>query len=399
MERSFEIAVIGGGLSGATAALALGREGLRTALVAPRQTIQDGRTTALMMPSIGFLDRMGVWKDIAAFSAPLRTMRIIDATSRLFRPAPVTFEAREVGEDAFGYNIPNAPLLDTITAALETESRVCRFNEAAVSAVISAEDVTIELDDGTRIRAEFVAGADGRNSLIRDAATISARRWTYPQTALVFNFEHMLDHFDTSNEFHTESGPLTQVPLPGKRSSLVWALANHDAERLSNSPATELAEALERRMQSMFGKLKIVSKVHQFPFSGLIAERFSAGRAFLIGEAGHLFPPIGAQGFNLGLRDIMDLVDAMMSLKRSGNIDEATRRYNAKRGIDVRSRTFGVDLLNRSLLTGFLPVQMARYAGLASLGRIAPLRQILMREGMDPGSGLRSFEDLRQGRM
>jgi 2-octaprenyl-6-methoxyphenol hydroxylase len=95
----------------------------------------------------------------------------------------------------------------------------------------------------------------------------------------------------------------------------------------------------------------------------------------------------------------MDLVDAMMSLKRSGNIDEAMRHYNAKRGIDVRSRTLGVDLLNRSLLTGFLPVQMARYAGLASLGRIAPLRQILMREGMDPGSGLRSFGDLRHGRM
>jgi 2-octaprenyl-6-methoxyphenol hydroxylase len=235
-------------------------------------------------------------------------------------------------------------------------------------------------------------------SKVRAAAGIGVRTWSYPQAAVVLNFSHTLPHGNVSTELHTETGPFTQVPLLDLRSSLVWVVRPEEAQRLLALPIADLSRQVEDRMQSMLGKVTVEGQPQTWPLSGLMADRFGKGRVALIGEAAHAFPPIGAQGLNLSLRDIISLQDQFSAIGSETPIPaDAGERFNRQRRTDVMSRTFGVDLLNRSLLTDFLPAQMIRSAGLHILTKVPPLRNLLMREGVEPGRGFRSIMDsLRQ---
>lgn len=391
--RQFDIAIVGAGLAGNLAALALADSGRSVALIAPPARANDGRTTALMDQSIAFLKTLGLWDEIAGIAAALETMQILDGTVRLLRAPPVAFRSSEVGLDAFGYNIPNAPFLAVLDARIAACSSITRLERGVTAANAFETGVELVLDDGERVMAALVVGADGRKSKIRESAGIDVRAWSYPQAALVLNFSHERPHGNTSSEFHTESGPFTQVPLPGSRSSLVWVLPPKEAARLRELPVTELSRAVEERMQSMLGKVTVENSPQSFPLSGMTADRFGKGRFVLIGEAAHAFPPIGAQGLNLSLRDIMALRELAGGGGEPVNYVTIGERFDRKRQADVRSRTMSVDLLNRSLLSDFLPVQFMRSAGLHLLSALGPLRSIVMREGIEPLGSLKAFRD------
>jgi 2-octaprenyl-6-methoxyphenol hydroxylase len=215
--QHFEVAVVGGGLAGSVATLALARSGRKLAFIAPALEKSDERTTALMDQSIRFLERLGVWENIAPSAAPLSVMQIIDATKRLLRAPTAQFRALDVGLYAFGYNIPNNALTLTLDAAVAAEPNITKIEQSVETLDYSAERVAITLAGGSTITTDFVVGADGRKSKTRDAAGIGTRTWSYPQSALVLNFSHTLPHSNVSTEFHTETGPFTQVPLPGLR--------------------------------------------------------------------------------------------------------------------------------------------------------------------------------------
>ncbi|HTO30620.1 MAG TPA: UbiH/UbiF family hydroxylase [Pararhizobium sp.] len=384
----YEIVVVGAGLAGSLAALALADTGRTVALVAPMAGRMDGRTTALMDQSLQLVRKLGLWDQIAPLAAPLAGMRIIDGTNRLLRAPTVTFHAAEVGLEAFGYNIPNAPFLSFLETAAESRPSLTRIVASLTTIVFADERATLVLDDGLSITADLVVGADGRRSGVRDAAGIEMRNWSYPQSAVVLNFAHKVPHQNISTEFHTPDGPFTQVPLPGARSSLVWVQKPEDAAVTTTLSADALSDLIERRMQSMLGSVTVDSTAQSFPLSGMAAKAFGKGRAILIGEAAHAFPPIGAQGLNLSLRDIM----AAVSLLGSGAVPgDFGQRYDRRRRTDILTRTVSVDLLNRSLLSDFLPVQMLRAAGMQALASVAPLRTLMMHEGLKPGSALRSF--------
>ena len=394
--KEFDIAIVGAGLAGSLAALALADSGLSVALIAPPARAGDGRTTALMDQSIAFLKVLGLWDDIAPHAAALETMQILDGTVRLLRAPPVAFRASEVELAAFGYNIPNAPFIDVLDARIAANGNIVRLPNGVTAAAAFENGVELALDDGERVLARLVVGADGRKSKIRESAGIGVRSWSYPQSALVLNFSHDRPHGNVSTEFHTESGPITQVPLPGRRSSLVWVLPPKEAARLRDLPDAELSQAVETRMQSMLGKVTVEGGAQSFPLSGMTADRFGKGRVVLVGEAAHAFPPIGAQGLNLSLRDIMALKELLKGAEPAA-YDGIGERFDRKRQADVRSRTVSVDLLNRSLLSDFLPVQFLRSAGLHLLSALGPLRSIVMREGIEPGGSLKAFrETLRE---
>lgn len=385
MQDRYDIAVVGGGLAGTVAALSAAAEGWRTAFIAPPPPRQDGRTTALLSESITQIDRLGIWEAVRAVSAPLRTMRILDGTSRLFRAPPVSFRASEIGLEAFGYNIPNQPLFDALQAAVADVALIDRFASPMVAAAQTADEIAFTLADGTEVRALAGLAADGRGSKLREAIGIRVRTWSYPQTALVMNFSHRIGHADTSTEFHTERGPFTQVPLPGNRSSLVWAVRPDEVEAILALSRDRLNREVESRMRSILGAVEVEGDIQAWPLSSLIADRFGAGRTMLVGETGHAFPPIGAQGLNLGLRDIAQAVQALSEAGGPVGADRAVEAFNRQRRLDVTSRTAGVDLLNRALLSSFLPMQALRAGGLAALSAIPPLKVLAMREGMTPG--------------
>jgi 2-octaprenyl-6-methoxyphenol hydroxylase len=216
---------------------------------------------------------------------------------------------------------------------------------------------------------------------------------------MVLNFAHTLPHQNISTEFHTEHGPFTQVPLPGNRSSLVWVQNPSDAAARVELSLAELGNVVEERMQSLLGKVTVEEGVQIWPLSGMMAHRFGKGRIALIGEAAHVFPPIGAQGLNLSLRDIMALTDLLCARAELPVAADAGTSFDRKRRADIMTRTASVDLLNRSLLSDFLPVQVLRAAGLHVLSAIPPLRNIVMREGIEPGRGLRDIPDAIKERL
>jgi 2-octaprenyl-6-methoxyphenol hydroxylase len=388
--REFDIAVIGGGLAGSIAAVALARGGRRVAFVAP-PTGSDRRTTALMDQSVRMMERLGLWEAVRPSAAALSTMQIIDGTNRLLRAPVVAFRSAEIGLDAFGYNMPNSALLQVLGDAVAAEPNITHFPSSADEIAFGPDKAVIRLDGGESLQADFVVGSDGRKSKVRDSAGVGVRTWSYPQTAVVLNFAHSVPHRNTSTEFHGESGPFTQVPLPGQRSSLVWVVDPKEAERLLALTTEDLSRAVETRMQSMLGKVSVEDGVQAWPLSGMTANRYGKGRAAFIGEAGHAFPPIGAQGLNLSLRDIAALEDILCDRTGRPIPADAGERFDAKRRVDVISRTASVDLLNRSLLSSLLPVQMLRAAGLQVLSSVAPLRHLVMQEGVSPGRSLMSF--------
>jgi 2-octaprenyl-6-methoxyphenol hydroxylase len=384
---TYDILVAGNGPAGMAAALALANAGFQVAIAAPPPLKADQRTTALMMPSIRFLESIGVWQELNQSASPLRAMRIIDGTSRLIRSRPVTFYAAEIKEEAFGYNIRNVALTDAMAKQMVDSANIHPFDQAVVSYEQSGDFIMSILADGARVSTKLVVAADGRNSSAREFAGIKTSAWSYPQTAFVTTFAHRLPHDDMSTEFHTETGPFTQVPLPGGRSSLVWVVKPERAEQLKALDDAALSLEIERRMQSFLGVVTVGPERQTYPLSGQYPQRFGQNRVVLVGEAAHVFPPIGAQGLNLGLRDVEDMLACVLTNPVDPGSDAVVAAYDSKRRPDILARTGAVDALNRTLLSSFLPVQMARAVGLAMLDMAPPLRGLFMREGLRPGSG------------
>jgi 2-octaprenyl-6-methoxyphenol hydroxylase len=381
-----EIAVVGAGLAGLIAAIAAAKAGASTTLFAPPAAAADRRTTALLGGSVQALEHLGVWQVLRAHAAPLARLRLVDVTHNLVRAPEVTFHASELGLDAFGFNIENEVLGEALRAAAACLPNLTITDRLVEAVLPDAETVTLRTGEGGH-RARLLVAADGRNSICREAAGIAVTRTEFPQTALTMNLKHRRPHDDTSTEFHTETGPFTLVPLPGERSSLVWVTDPPSAEMFASLDDAALAREIERRAHSILGSMEIDGGRGKFPIESIAARRFAQQRIVLAGDAGHLLPPIGAQGLNLGIRDAVAIADLVRQAKLDGadlGGDALLNAYDSARQADVRSRSFAVEMVNRSLLSDFLPVHALRGLGLQFAASFGPLRRLLMRQGLGP---------------
>ncbi|MFV0279754.1 MAG: FAD-dependent monooxygenase [Rhodoblastus sp.] len=386
-----DILVAGAGASGLIAAIALARSGARIALVGKTPGPLPGRTVALFEGSLRLLDDLDLRAPLEKISAPVRGIRIIDDTSSIFRPPPALFTSDEIGLDAFGLNIPNDDIVAMLSQTVDGIANISREEAFVVSYDFREDGVTAELDDGRRIECALVVAGDGRNSPARKEAAIQIREWSYPQTAITGILRCRRPHDDITTEFHTRHGPFTFVPMPPtadapRRLSLVWLMPPAQAKRRMALDAKKLAAEIEEQSHYRYGAISIEGALGAFPMAGMRTGKVTAPRLMLVGEACHVFPPLGAQGLNLGIRDSSDAALALdgVDLGNPGAIAKALADYEQSRRADIDIRTRGVDVLNRALLADFLPMDLARGLGFAAVTAIGPLRRAILREGVEP---------------
>jgi 2-octaprenyl-6-methoxyphenol hydroxylase len=390
-----DVAVIGGGITGLAMTLALGRAGFRTVCVDPQppepEAAQqlDGRTTALLMPSIRALEALGVWDRVAAESEGLWRMRIVDdSAGRDAAAHTADFDSTRMDGGPFGYNVPNPALRRALLAEIAALENVQHLAPHKVGRIDYGRGAMhAELDDGRSLSARLAIGADGKGSPSREAAGIRARRWGYGQTAMAFSIEHSRPHRGTSTEFHRPSGPFVLVPLPGNRSSVVWVDRDAAAEHFLEMDDDAFRRAVERRTRRILGDVTAVGPRFSYKVGSLLADSYAGPRLALVGESAHALPPIGAQGLNLGMTDVATLIEVLVEAERAGQDigdPEVTRRYERRRRPDVVTRAFAVDTLNRTVQSRLPPIGFLRRHALGVIDRVSPLKARLMRQGMLP---------------
>lgn len=398
MTRSVEkvdVLVSGGGPAGLAVALGLAAEGLETVCVdaKPLDASADGpRTTALLTPSIAYLDRIGVWPGLSPKTTPLRVMRLLDVAADgevIRKSAP--FRAEDLDKDAFGSNVANSDLRAALLAAASAQPRIDVRAPARTAHLTRRDDAAFAtLDDGVRLRADLVVAADGRESAVRAGAGLRVRRWRYRQSALVCLVSHPKPHDGVSTEIHRVGGPFTLVPHTDgpdgrPRSGIVWMMDHDEAARRSTLTVDAFAEEATAWSMGALGPLTLASERSRWPIQSMLADRFAARRLALAGEAAHVVPPIGAQGLNMSLADAAALVDMARDARARGRdiADErALNRYARARRADAAARVLGTAALNVAAIGAIRPIRDARRLGLSALFDAPPARRFAMRIGL-----------------
>ncbi len=393
--KDTDIFISGGGVAGLTAAAAFGTAGFSVIIADPMPPITDAatdgadlRTTAFLQPARQFLDTAGIWPRLAPHATPLQIMRIVDAggtdpTPRITRD----FDAADISDQPFGWNLPNWLLRREILARLDALPNVTFLPGVGFKSMLTrTAQARVTLTDGTRLTAQLVIGADGRNSPVRHAANITAKTTRYGQKAVTFAVTHDAPHNNISTEVHRTGGPFTLVPLPdqgGKPcSAVVWMEDGAEASRLAALPEDEFNAAATTRSAGVNGPLTLASRRMVWPIISQITNSLTAERTALVAEAAHVMPPIGAQGLNMSLTDLACLLDLATSQPDTLGSADMLDRYARKRHADIKLRSTGIDLLNRASMAENPLLRDLRAKGVEALYGLTPLRQAVMQMGL-----------------
>ena len=382
-QNVYDVLISGAGVAGASLALDAAQRGLSVALIDARAGLVgtgDTRTTAFMPESVGYLERLGLWTEVADQAQPLMTMRLLDdRDGRRGQPEELDFAQ---GTDApLAHNLPNRALAQAQEAALTHAGVSLHFGQSVTNAEIIDDLAYVTLADGTSLLGRVCFAADSRRSAIREALGIGWRGFSEHQTALTARLTHGEPHEAISTEFHRHDGPMTLVPVAGDghQSALVWCLSNETAQQLAALDDAAFCARVQLATQGLIGQIEGLSARAQFPVRPGVASHFSNGPFALMAEAAHVLPPLLAQGLNLSLKDA-EIAGNFLS--DHGPTPEAVRAYANQRWPDVAARLGVSEGLNQLLTRAPSGVREMYGVGQIALKRFGGLRNLAVKVGL-----------------
>ena len=384
-----DVIILGGGLVGATLALALDVHGVTSIVIDPADPAVmlapgfDGRASAIASATGRMLDAIGIGARIAGQGCAIRHIRVSDG----LEPGKLDFKPDE-GDGALGTMYENKLLRKALFEAASAARHVdLRMRTRATDVVRGPAGVVATLDDGSVVRAPLLIAAEGRNSPTREAAGITVARWQYDHAAIVGAFHHEYPHEDIAYEIFYPSGPFALLPLPdddiGHRSAIVWSVKGVDGPAMMKlGDRAFLAEAT-KRMGGFLGELSAASPRASYPLGFHHAARITAERLVLVGDAAHGIHPIAGQGLNLGLRDAATLAEVLVDGKRLGldlGDPALLERYQRWRGLDTFMVAAATDTLTRLFGIPGKTASAVRRFGIGAVDKLPPLKNRFMAE-------------------
>jgi ubiquinone biosynthesis UbiH/UbiF/VisC/COQ6 family hydroxylase len=370
--QSFHIAVVGGGLVGKSAALALAQAGLRVALIAqpaaprPADARFDARIYALSASSQALFERLRIWQALDHDRLePVYDMRVYgDALAELH------FSAFQAAVPQLAWIVESSLIEHALDAALRFQPNAAWFDTRAQGLDVRADAATLALASGQVLEADLIVGADGAHSWVRAQMGVNVMRRDYRQTGVVANFKAEKPHGETAYQWFRDGEIIALLPLPDGHVSLVWSARTEHARELIALDHAKLEAAVEAATRSRLGALECVGAAHGFPLALQRVDRLIAPRIALVGDAAHLIHPLAGQGMNLGLRDVASLVDVLAAKEAFRDLGDVVllRRYERSRREDIGALTLATDGLERLFAVPGMLARTVRNAGMALVG-------------------------------
>jgi len=384
--RSFDVAVIGGGIVGASAALALRGADVSVAWIEPQAHAArmegpgwDSRIYALTPGNAEWLTQLGVWQRVPAERvAPVEAMRIFGDKPQ----GRLEFDAYGAGLRELAFIVENRSVLHALWSALEGAEHVTSLRPATCTAVFwERERAVLSVSDGGELQVKLVIGADGTDSWVRREAGIASRVYDYDQVGVVANFECERPHDGTAFQWFRADGVLALLPLPGDRTSMVWSTATEHARELMQLMPDALAATLENASEGVLGALRLITPAAGFPLKRQRVRRLVEPRAAVVGDAAHNVHPLAGQGLNLGLRDVRALSAVLAARGPISDCGEyeLLRRYERARREDILALELTTDGLQKLFANPAVWLARLRNLGLTLVDRQAPLKNLLIR--------------------
>jgi len=391
VDQAYDLVIVGGGLVGASLAIALSGRDLRIAVVessVPSERNQsthgyDDRAIALSYGSARVFEGMGVWSKIALQAEPIRHIHVSDRGHFGF----AQLDAHQEGVPALGYVVTARQIGQVLLSTLSRCKDVELIAPAKVVGLQVEENqarVSLKQESQvTELNAKLVVAADGGNSFIRDLLNIKTRRWDYGQHAVVANITPDRAHQGVAYERFTQSGPVALLPMQGDRCALVWTLAEDRVDEVMALDDADFLDAFQERFGFRLGRFNRVGTRLQYPLSLVRALEPVRSRVALIGNAAHTLHPIAGQGFNLGVRDIAALAEVIAQADRSDiGHSEVLMRYASWRGRDQQGVSLATDALVRLFTNPLSLVGFVRNMGLLTLDALPFARRSFARAAM-----------------
>jgi 2-octaprenyl-6-methoxyphenol hydroxylase len=399
--RVFDLVIAGAGVAGLSLAAslkkALGR-GVRILVVDPRLDEREGsdRAVAIAAGSRRLFEEIGAWEAIGPLAQPIVQMSIMDGGVRdVVRPTQMRFD--EIDGEPLAHMAMNEDIVASLLGLCRRLGVQCeRGSVAAVAAGRHTLEVGIEGAAPTHAR--LLVAADGARSPVRGLADIASVGWDYGQSAIVATIGHEHEHHGRAEQHFLPVGPFAILPLPGRRSSIVWNEASEDAEALIALAPQDFKRQLEYRFMHRLGEIEPLSPPRAFPLGFRLARRFVGSRIALVGDAAHVVHPLAGQGLNLGLRDVAALAEALVEPLRLGldpGAPDVLAGFERTRRFDVAASGLSMDAMNRLFSNDVAPLRALRDFGLRLVDRAPSLKRYFIEEaGGGAGHGPRLLRGL-----